>query len=203
MPEVTWIHPWLSEILKLIPINVKSLIDIGCGRGIIGAIVRIYRELNRLVGIDIFKPYLDFCHKINVYDELYELDLRKIPLPFDEKEFDVAACIEVIEHVPKENGLKLLKELERIAKIVIVSAPNVFFYQKAYDNNPFQKHVSEWRVKDFTKQGYKVLGVGNFIVFGRYNPYLSTLLSKFSYMMPTFSDTLLAYKTTKELNVIK
>jgi len=198
MPEVTWTHPWLSEILKLIPINVKSLIDIGCGRGIIGAIVRIYREPNRLVGIDIFKPYLDFCHKMNVYDELYERDLRKTHLPFDEKEFDVATCIEVIEHVPKENGLKLLKELERIAKIVIVSAPNVFFYQKAYDDNLFQKHVSEWRVKDFTKHGYKVLGVGNFIVFGRYNPYLSTLLSKFSYMMPTFSDTLLAYKTTKE-----
>lgn len=40
--------------------------------------------------------------------------------------------------------------------------------------------VSEWRVKDFTKQCYKVLGVGNFIVFGWHKPYMSILLSKFS-----------------------
>ncbi len=138
MPEVTWTHPWLYDILKLIPINVKSLIDIGCGRGIIGAIVRIYREPTRLVGIDIFRPYLDFCHKMNVYDELYERDLRKTHLPFDEKEFDVAACIEVIEHIPKENGLKLLKELERIAKTVIVSAPKVFFVKRLTMTTPFK-----------------------------------------------------------------
>jgi len=194
MSEVTWTHRWLPDILRLIPVDVKSLIDVGCGRGIIGALVRIYRDPKRLVGIDIFKPYLDFCRKMNFYDELYERNLMETPLPFDGKEFDVATCIEVIEHIPKENGLRLLEELERIAKIVIVSAPNIYFPQKAYDNNIFQRHVSEWCVKDFRKRGYNVLGVGDFVVFGRRIPYLSFLFSKFSYMMPNFSEVLLAYR---------
>jgi predicted TPR repeat methyltransferase len=84
MPEVTWTHQWLHYILNKIPIDMKTLIDVGCSRGIIGALARIYCNPERLVGIDIFKRYLDFCRKMNFYDELYEYDLRQTPLPFDE-----------------------------------------------------------------------------------------------------------------------
>jgi len=194
MSEIFWIHPFLHEILSRIPVDVKSLIDVGCGRGIIGALNRIYRSPKRLVGIDAFKEYLDFCLEMNFYDELYERDLRQTPLPFNDKEFDVATCIEVIEHLPKSKGVSLLHELERIAKIVIITTPNVSFSQDPYDNNPFQRHLSRWSVKDFTKRGYKVRGVGEFMFSGRHIKYLSFFLSRFSYVMPTFSETLLAYK---------
>ncbi|KPV63929.1 MAG: hypothetical protein AOA66_0507 [Candidatus Bathyarchaeota archaeon BA2] len=57
---ISWTHPFLHEILKAIPHNVKTLIDVGCGRGIVGALVRVYRNADRLVGIDIRTDYLDF-----------------------------------------------------------------------------------------------------------------------------------------------
>jgi len=192
--EITWTHGCLHEILNNIPIHVESLIDVGCGRGIIGALVRIYRNAKRLVGIEIFKKNLDFCRQMNFYDELYEYDLKQIPLPFNNKEFEAATCIEVIEHLPKNKGINLLNELERIAKMIIITTPNVPFSQRDYDNNPFQRHLSSWSVKDFIKRGYKVKGVGDFVPFGRHVKYLSFYLSKFSYVMPAFSDMLLAYK---------
>jgi len=162
-PEfATWTRPFLHELLEEIPKDVDSLIDVGCGRGIVGAMVRIYRTPRRLVGVDIFQDYIDFCKKYSIYDELHCLDLRQTPLPFRDNEFSVATCIETIEHLPKKHGEKLLDELYRIADTVIVSTPSVFFRQPKnhVGRNPFQAHVSKWTVEDFKKRGYEVRGVG-------------------------------------------
>ena len=159
----TWTRPFLHELLEEIPKDVESLIDVGCGRGIVGAMTRIYRTPKRLVGVDIFQDYIDFCKKYSIYDELHRLDLRQTPLPFQNHEFSVATCIETIEHLPKNRGEKLLEELHRIADTVIVSTPSSFFRQpKSHvKRNPFQAHVSKWTVEDFKKRGYDVKGAGN------------------------------------------
>jgi 2-polyprenyl-3-methyl-5-hydroxy-6-metoxy-1,4-benzoquinol methylase len=158
----TWTRPFLHELLEEIPKDVDSLIDIGCGRGIVGALTRIYRTPKRLVGVDIFQDYIDFCKKYTIYDELHCLDLRQTPLPFNDHEFTLATCIETIEHLPKKQGEQLLDELHRIADTVIVSTPSAYFKQpKSHvEANPFQEHMSKWTVEDFRKRGYEVKGVG-------------------------------------------
>jgi ubiquinone/menaquinone biosynthesis C-methylase UbiE len=185
----TWTRPFLQELLEEIPIDVVSLIDVGCGRGIVGAMTRIYRSPRRLVGIDIFQEYIDFCKKYTMYDELKLLDLKQTPLPFQDHEFSVATCIETIEHLSKIQGEKLLEELRRIADIVIVSTPSSFIKQPedyiAY--NPFQAHVSKWTVKDFKKRGYVVKGVGSLAAYMLAIP-TKKLTSKF----PQFHQFLLA-----------
>lgn len=162
----TWTRPFLHELLEEIPKDVESLIDVGCGRGIVGAMTRIYRNPKRLVGVDIFQDYIDFCKKYSIYDELHRLDLRQTPLPFQNREFSVATCIETIEHLPKKRGEKLLEELHRIADTIIVSTPSSFFKQpKSHvERNLFQAHVSKWTVEDFKKRGYDVKGVGNLAI---------------------------------------
>lgn len=161
VPNVTWTHRALPSILDAIPISCKSLLDIGCGRGIIGAMCRIYRGVNRLVGVDGFEPYLDFSRKAGFYDYTVLRDLNQIPLPFDTKEFDVVTCTEVIEHLSEGAGLKLLDELERIAARVIVTTPNVRFEQDEYDGNNLQRHLSHWPPSVFRKRGYRVHGTGS------------------------------------------
>lgn len=166
-PKVaTWTRPFLHELLEEIPKDVESLIDVGCGRGIVGAMTRIYRTPKRLVGVDIFQDYIDFCRKYCIYDELHCLDLRKTPLLFKDREFSVATCIETIEHLPKKHGEGLLDELHRIADVVIVSTPSVFFRQPEdhVGCNPFQAHVSKWTVEDFKRRGFDVKGVGELAV---------------------------------------
>ena len=159
----TWTRPFLQELLEEIPKDLVSLIDVGCGRGIVGAMTRIYRAPKRLVGVDIFQEYIDFCEKYTIYDELYCLDLRQTPLPFQDQEFSVATCIETIEHLPKKLGEQLLDDLGRIADTVIVSTPSNYFRQpKSHtEHNPFQAHISKWTIEDFKKRGYNVKGVGD------------------------------------------
>ncbi len=197
MSEVTWTHPFLARILNEIPLDTRTLIDVGCGRGIIGALMRIYREPKRLVGVDIFQPYLDFCKKFNLYDEVYCLDLTKLPRSFRSKEFDVVTCIEVLEHLAKKDGEKLLDEMERLAKLVIVTTPTTFFPQQDFDHNPFQKHVSFWTLADFRKRNYDVKGFGEFLIRRRRIRYISSFLSPLCQKwFPQFAVFLLAKKRT-------
>lgn len=195
MTKVTWTHPFLAKILTWIPEKLDSLIDLGCGRGIIGALVRIYRNPKRLVGVDTFPNYLDFCRKYGWYDEIYSYDLRNLPFPLSDKEFEVATCVEVIEHLPKCCGENLLNELERLANLIIITTPNCFFPQENYDKNPFQRHLSRWTASDFGKRGYTVEGFGEFRVLNKKLKYFSSFLSPLcTKTLPQFSTFLLVRK---------
>lgn len=160
-PDVAWTHRSLPLILDSIPVNCKSLLDVGCGRGIIGALCRIYRSLDRLVGVDGFERYLEFNQKTGFYDHTIPRNLNDTPLPFGTQEFEVVTCIEVIEHLEWSAGQRLLDELERIGSVVLLTTPNIDFQQREYDGNVFQRHLSRWHPSDFRTRGYRVYGAGN------------------------------------------
>ncbi len=191
MPQVTWTHTFLDVFLHHVPKNVRSVVDVGCGRGIVGSLLRIYREPDRIVGIDLFEPYLDFCRKLGVYDGLTRHDLETASLPFKDKEFDLSVALEVIEHLPKQSGRTLMGELERISEMVIVSTPNRYFHQDPYDGNSLQKHLSRWTVQDLKTKGYKVLGVGGLLFFGKEVKYLSYALGRLTLVLPRLSSTIM------------
>ena len=66
----------------------------------------------------------------------------------------------MIEHLTKEEGLKLLDMMEAIAKKkMIVFTPNGFSAQECYFDNPWQAHKSGWSVKEMKNRGYRVIGI--------------------------------------------
>jgi len=73
--------------------------------------------------------------KKQIHNEYILADLRK--LEFKPKSFDAILCLEVIEHLTKEEGHDLIKKMEKWArKKIIITTPN------GYDCNPFQTHKS-------------------------------------------------------------
>ena len=79
---------------------------------------------------------------------------------FREKSFDCVLASDVIEHLTKEDGQKLIKVMENLAtKKVIIFTPNGFLYQPAHDGNEYQKHLSGWSVKEMKNLGYRVIGI--------------------------------------------
>jgi 2-polyprenyl-3-methyl-5-hydroxy-6-metoxy-1,4-benzoquinol methylase len=153
-PDVSWTHPFLPRLLNLIPVEATTLLDIGCGRGVIGALFNVYRENRHSVGVDAWPPYLKEARKY--YNLVIDSDLRtNWPILSNEK-FDVGCFIEVIEHFPKQRGHEVLQLLEHHCKRVIVSTPGRFFRQNAYDKNPGQQHVSAWTRKEFEALGYQL-----------------------------------------------
>lgn len=72
-----------------------------------------------------------------------------------------AQWLYVIEHVDKQDGNKLIDNMEASADKVIIFTPNGYLAQdkELVKRNPWQEHLSGWSVADFKKRGYKVYGV--------------------------------------------
>jgi hypothetical protein len=63
--------------------------------------------------------------------------------------YDIVFMIDVLEHLPKEDGITFLHELGLIASMVLIWLPLGECPQEPYDNNPHQKHLSTWVADDF------------------------------------------------------
>lgn len=184
-------HAFLPSLLSLIPVETKSLLDLGCGRGIVGAISKVYRDLSIVVGFDLFKPYL--CRSKSLYSDVV-LGTLGCKLPFRDSSFEIVTCIEVLEHLDKKLGVCLLAEFERIAtKRIIVTTPFRHFKQSSLDGNLLQEHVSHYEKVDFEIRGYNCYK-SVFNLFGKRLEKLSLLINK---MNPAYPVNLIAVKDVK------
>lgn len=152
-----FLHPFISFFTP--DIKNKTVLDVGCGRGLNGSIIRATRDWSGsiIIGMDINKDSLQFCNSFNIYDKLVRGFLPK--LPFKSKSVDFILCTEVIEHLKKKDGITLLKEIDRVCSgRAIVSTPNLFF--DTMHGEKEDEHKSVWAPSDFRKFDYKVYGLG-------------------------------------------
>ena len=81
-------------------------------------------------------------------------------LPFRERSVDAVTLLQVVEHLPKDVASDLIVGAERLARRkIIITTPNGFVRQEAYDENPLQEHLSGWTIEDFQERGYTVWGM--------------------------------------------
>jgi len=148
--------------------KIKTVLDLGCGKGDFGILFNKNRKYE-ITGVEIYKPYLELCRKSKKYKELIKADLTK-KLKFKDKSFDAVVCFQVIEHLKKRQGMRLILEMERIAKRkIIIAAPVGECSQESYDENSYQEHHSVWKVEEFMKKGFKVYGVGLKLIYGEHS----------------------------------
>jgi hypothetical protein len=95
----------------------------------------------------------------DLHSEYRQLDIRELADGYPPRSFDGVVAFDVLEHLEKREGLRLLDSMERIArKKVIVFTPNGFLEQPPSPTNPFQEHLSGWSVDDLARRGYVVTG---------------------------------------------
>jgi SAM-dependent methyltransferase len=138
----------------------KRILDVGCGRGGIGYLLRTHPGGTdaEIVGVDVHEPYLDFCRRFRIYDELIHADAST----YDFDQFNIVIACEVLEHLDQERSLLLLKRLESIAsELVLVSTPNGPYLRGAVDGVDSEAHLSVWNAAFFMRRGYSVRGIGN------------------------------------------
>ena len=177
-------------ILTLIAEKGKSYLDIGCGRGKWGYLIKTsHKPPSYMIGGDLDREALKYAKDHNVYNDVVRFDATHIP--FRNACFDIVLVIEVIEHMEKSGGQVILNEAERVAKEkIVVSTPLLgarYWYSEKH-------HVSRWTVGDLRKRGYTVRGVG-FSFFGLFTTYrLTFALAPLAYYMPWIGYILLAWK---------
>ena len=140
----------------------RDILDVGGGWGEPMKFLAKNHKWQRKVNADIFLPHLKESKKKRIYDDYVLCDARY--LPFKEKSFDIVLCLEVIEHMPKEDGFKLLSSLEELArKQVILSTPVGEEMNPELDSY----HLCSWPPAEFCELGYKVRGDGFPCIRGR------------------------------------
>ncbi len=181
--------------LKRELINCNSLLDIGCG-----ARSRVqHLNMKYSVGIDRFKPYLKESISNKIHNKYILGDIMK--MNFKNKSFDVVLLLDIIEHLSKSDGEKLLTKVERWAKKkIIICTPNGFFSQQESDGNIFQKHLSGWTIPELESRGYKIQGIHG-LKYTNQNKFLYPLWlfsQLFIYYFPKIAFQIFAVKTISE-----
>ncbi|HEX6788618.1 MAG TPA: class I SAM-dependent methyltransferase [Gaiellaceae bacterium] len=98
----------------------QSLLDVGCGEGVLTA--EWAQRFERVVGVDLEHPALRREWEERASSNLEFRAAQATALPFDADEFDLVCAIEVLEHVPDPHAA--LAEMARVARsFVLVSVP--------------------------------------------------------------------------------
>jgi 2-polyprenyl-3-methyl-5-hydroxy-6-metoxy-1,4-benzoquinol methylase len=147
-------HSTLGELMQRAA--PASLLDVGCGEGVLTAQWAETICSGRVLGIDLEDPKLEAEW---VKRRLSNLEFRAeeaTSLGFGDGEFDLAAAIEVLEHVPEPEAT--LAEMARVSRgWLLVSVPREPLwralnmargtYWRSLGNTP--GHVNHWSKRGF------------------------------------------------------
>lgn len=141
----------LEGLLK----DCDSVLDLGCGSS---SPLRLVERKKLLVGVDGHSESLKKSKAKKIHDSYFKMDVLSVGSKFKKNSFDAVIALDLIEHLKKKDGFRLLAMMEKIAaKRVVVLTPNGFIPQHN-EANDLQEHLSGWSVKDFRSRGYVVLG---------------------------------------------
>jgi 2-polyprenyl-3-methyl-5-hydroxy-6-metoxy-1,4-benzoquinol methylase len=134
----------------------RSVLDVGCGEGVLTH--RWAQQLGdrRVVGIDLEDPVLEAEQAKRRAPNLEYRVMKAENLPFADGEFDMASAIEVLEHVPDPGHT--VAEMARVARRwLLVSVPREPLwralnmargaYLKDLGNTP--GHLNHWSKRSF------------------------------------------------------
>lgn len=134
-----------------------SLLDIGCGEGVLTHQWATELGDRRVVGIDLDDPKLAAEWQTRQRPNLEYITMRAENLPFGDSEFELATAIEVLEHVP--DPAHTVAEMARCAsRYLLVSVPREPLwrmlnmargaYLRDLGNTP--GHLNHWSKRSFT-----------------------------------------------------
>ena len=135
--------------------DCKSVLDVGCG------VSFTIRELGieRSVGAEGYPPSVEMARSLKTHHDFVECDVRAIGQHFQADQFDACIAFDLIEHLTKDEGFKLIADLERIArKRVVFFTPSGFLPQGNTESGDLQAHHSGWTPEEMKKLGYHVAG---------------------------------------------
>ena len=194
------LFPDVLVLMKRELIECTSVLDLGCGYQ---SALRVC-DIPFSVGVDLFEPSLLESRRVGIHSQYILGDVTA--LGFKPGSFDAVIATEVLEHLTRDEGNALLRQMEEWAtKKVTVTTPNGYFKQDPYDNNPLQEHRSGWTVDDLRRLGFRVRGIGGWKALRgdkgqlKYRPAflwgrISDLTQPLAYRLPKLAFQLVAVK---------
>jgi hypothetical protein len=164
---MTSYHMVISTILDWMQsLSIRTILDVGVGFGKYGFLAREYLDIRfgrekprtwqiEIYGLEPYKPFISGNPIIDyVYNNVFNIDadtfLKEHSLC--NVTWDLVFMCDVLEHMEKEESVRILNEFRKRAVNVIVTVPIGPYPQGAIFNNPWEEHKSTWYYVDL--EGY-------------------------------------------------
>ena len=152
-----WMHQYPRSLRRATQ-GCASLLDVGCGQQ--SVLQNGPWRVPDSIGVDAWQPAIDHSRALGLHDEYVCCEVSELREHFAPRSFDCVGATDLIEHLPHSDGLRLLDDMEALArKRVIIITPNGFLTQEPYDGNEFQRHLSGWTAAEMRARGYRVFGI--------------------------------------------
>jgi len=142
--------------------DIKSVLDVGCGFGKWGFLARLYiqiwdskltkevyqnwRDNLQVDAIEIFIDYITDLQRL-IYNKIYIGDMREVIEKVGN--YDLIIMGDVLEHIPLQDGLTLLKKARAKARWIIITMPDYFVTGNPSMGNKAEIHQHIWLDNQF------------------------------------------------------
>jgi len=126
--------------------DIHRILDIGTGIGTYSILLKNAGLRNdfELIGIEIWKPYIEKYQLQSLYDKIYNYDIRTTDWNNLGK-FDLIIAGDVLEHMTKLEAENLIIKTLEYGTNTIISIPITYMPQEEFEGNPYEKHVKpDW-----------------------------------------------------------
>lgn len=193
------------RLIRNLAKGCDTILELGAGQN---SYYHVDGRKYKITGFDIHEPSLMKAKENGKIDDYIVGNVLEINKIFNEKSYDLVCAFDLIEHLKKEDGYKLIANMKKISrKKIVLYTPNGFLPQPPSKDNPFQEHLSGWDYNEMTELGFNVIGFNGHKVFrGMYakpkiRPYfLGIFLSNISMWflrklnLENYSFSILCYK---------
>lgn len=131
----TWLVP------RIVDLKPTSILDVGAGEGTYARLLRPLLPDAKIVGVEVWEPYLADYNLADLYDWVRLGDARHIDLP------TVAVVIlgDVLEHMTHDEAVALWQRSREACRLaVFASIPIIHAPQGAVNGNVHETHVHTW-----------------------------------------------------------
>lgn len=157
MPESQQSEKGTSIIINKILISPNQcVLDVGAGEGKWGKLLK--GKVNKIDGIEVWKPYINKYNLPRFYDTLYDVDLRDFDF---ETEYNTVVLGDVLEHLAKDEAVVFLNKLKNNVDTIFLTIPVTVCIQDGNAiGNPFETHHYHWSDKEIRFElGFTLLNV--------------------------------------------
>jgi len=150
--------PPASLILKFHGLqNYPKILDLGCGNN---SVLKVFKD-NYKMGIDAFEEYIEQSKEKKIHQDYLMADINQLNLDEILPKFDAVIVFDVLEHLTLGQAQELVNKIESASNIKFIAfrTPSVFLEQENYDENEYQRHLSNLSSSYFINKGYSVYGV--------------------------------------------
>jgi len=131
------------RIVQTLLMDSQRVIDLGCGKR------HHTKHLPNTVWVDIDPNHADD-------PRVLVMDVREAPHVFRRMHFDCAVLTDIIEHFPKDDGFKLIREVQPLADRVIIFTPlGEMWVDKDREPESPHHHRCGWMPFELEALGFK------------------------------------------------